>query len=89
MICTWWILICFVSVSLFQGLLLGIVIMTDRKGKHNCELKAAFELQSSCVFEKHRKTSHEVRLWTCFLTPQTPASNVHQTQDSGVCSIPR
>ena len=81
MICTWWILIRFVSVSLFQGLLLAIVIMTDSSGKRNCELKAAFELQSSRVFDKGRKSSHEVRLWTCFLTPQTPASNVHQTQD--------
>ena len=81
MICAWWILIRFVSVTLFQGLLLGIVIMTDSSGKRNCELKAAFELQSSCVFEKRRKSSHEVWLWTCFLTPQTPASNVHQTQD--------
>ena len=81
MICTWWILIRFVLVSLFQGLLLAIVIMTDSSGKRNCELKAAFELQSSRVFENGRKSSHEVRLWTCFLTPQTPASNVHQTQD--------
>ena len=58
MICTWWILIRFVSVSLFQGLLLAIVIMTDSSGKRNCELKAAFELQSSRVFEKGRKSSH-------------------------------
>ena len=61
MICTWWILIRFVSVSLFQGLLLAIVIMTDSSGKRNCELKAAFELQSSRVFEKCRKIKAAMR----------------------------
>ena len=37
MVCDLWISIRFVCVSLFQGSLLLIVIMTDGSDKHNCE----------------------------------------------------
>ena len=41
------------GVSVFQGSLLVVVIMTDSSEI----VKAAFEMQNSCVFEKHSKVT--------------------------------
>ena len=54
MICDWWISIRF-GCFCVQGLLLVIIIMIDGSKKRNKIVKAAFELQSLRVFEKHSK----------------------------------